>query len=668
VALAWLAPLASAIAACASSRGTELEPRYVAVHNALASMGLAQVGPMQRGSLAQGREARLRVELGATCTTIVALGGEGVADLDATLLDPDDKPVGHDTTRDPQAVVRACVERPGAYTLVLKMAAGAGEFLAATWTGGAATPGAQGATATTAVAATPGRGTCDAPIPLAAGSISGSTARGDADNEGACANSSSRELVYKLDVATRQRVTIEVDPRFDAVLYVRKDDCADVEAEVACNDDWGHARTSRVDEVLDPGAYYVFVDGYGNETGSFHMNVALSDAPTLAEVCQKARPLASGLPVQGTTGASFDHARASCGDEAKGADVVYKLDVAQRARVRVGLHSDDFSPVVHVRRMCADDATEVGCFSTGASDDEAAYVGLLDRGTYAVFADGSDKEQSGRFTIQAELAPEQGSGGPGDACADAQGLPAASERNVAGDTFASRDDFAGKCGGAGAADVVYKVEIPRRSRIGARFSRQEGRHVFVLSRSCGDRGAEIACGPSLDEVVMPGTYWLAVDGARPDAFGKFLFDWRVREVASQEAACRSAPSIAEGQTTGTTAGAGDRFTTSCGGREDGQASPDRLYRLVLAKRTHVRLALATPTWDGVLAVRKACLEPQGGASVGARAAEAACNNDSEDTHHARIDTTLDAGTYFVHVDGHAAGNEGPFTLEYHAVR
>ncbi len=650
------------VAACASTRGAEIEPRYVAVHNALAAMGLAQVGPVQRGSLAAGREARLPIELAAQCTTIVALGGAGVADLDATLLDPDGKPVAHDTTKDAQAVVRACVDRPGAYVLVVRMAEGTGEFLAGTWTGGTGT-GPSTAPGPATVTAATAHGTCESPIPLVAGALNASTAHGESEHEGSCASSGSRELIYKLDLPSRQRVTIEVDPRFDAVLYVRKDDCADAEAEVACNDDVGHQRKSRVDEVLDPGTYYVFVDGYASESGAFHMTVALADTPTIAEVCQRSRALLSGVPTQGTTAASFDFAHASCGDAAKGPDATYRLDIAQRARVRLGLHSDDFAPVVHVRRACADESSEVGCANTGATDDDAAFVGVLDAGHYAVFADSNERDAAGRYTLSAELAPEQGSVAPGDACADALPLSAAGERAAAGDTFLARDDFAGKCGGTGAADVVYKVEIPRRSRVSARFTRQEGRHVFVLTRACGDRASELACGAAVDELLAPGTYFIAVDGAREGALGRFTFDFRVREVATQEGACRTAPLLVAGQTTSaTTTGAGDKFTTSCGGREDTQTSPDRAFRLVLAKRTHVRLALATPAWDGVLALRKACLETSGGSGV--RNAEAACNNDTDDTHHSRIDTTLDPGTYFVIVDGHAGGNEGQFTLEY----
>ena len=111
---AWAAPIA---AACSATRGGELEPRYVAVHNTLAAMGLAQVGPIQQGSLAEGRESRVRLDLGAQCTTIVAIGSPGVRDLDIALLDADDKPITHDTTKEPQATLRTCPEAAGRYTL-----------------------------------------------------------------------------------------------------------------------------------------------------------------------------------------------------------------------------------------------------------------------------------------------------------------------------------------------------------------------------------------------------------------------------------------------------------------------------------------------------------------------------------------------------------------------
>ena len=157
-------------------------------------------------------------------------------------------------------------------------------------------------------------------------------------------------------------------------------------------------------------------------------------------------------------------------------------------------------------------------------------------------------------------------------------------------------------------------------------------------------------------------YSLAVDGTTKGPFGRYTFQLKGKDMTDQEAACRAPPSLVLGQTvTGTTAGAGDCFAESCAGREDMQASGDRVYKLVLASRTHLQLVLSTPGHDGVLAIRKSCVDPPQMKSL--RTAEAACNNDGPDNRHSKIDATLDAGTYFVVVDGHQGKNEGVFTLE-----
>jgi hypothetical protein len=657
------------VAGCASTvRGGDTESRFIAVHNALAAMGLAQVGPIQRGSLAEGREARFPLELAAGCSTIVTLGGDGVHDLAASLVDPAGAQVAHDTTRDPQAVVRACVERGGTYTLVVHMSEGAGDFLAAAWSGGASglPPSEPGAAPLASGSDTAPKGTCDSPLPLTAGLYDGSTSHGEMENESSCASSSSREIVYRLDLATRQRVTLDVDPHFDSVLYVRKDDCSDVEAEVACNDDVGHERRSKVDDVLDPGTYFVFVDGLVNEAGAYRLKVALEDVPTIAEVCRAARALAPGIAAAGTTSGGFDSAESTCGDGAKGSDAAFRLDLASRARVRVTERSSDFEPVVHLRKTCTDETSETACSEEGMGDDVAAYTGILEPGSYGVFADSSGRDGDGHFTLLAETSPVQGTGAAGDTCTDA--LPITSSAKYDGDTFPSRDDVAGSCGGAGAGDEIYRIDVARRTRVTARIARQEGQHVLVLTKTCGDRSGEVACGRTLDQVVPAGTYFLAVDGATPGDLGRYSIEARLRDVSAQEFACKSAPALRPGvMVSATTDAAGDKFTTSCGGREDTQSNPDRVYRVDVAKRSHVAFTLTTPAWDGVLVLRKACLDPV--PATGASSVEVRCNNDDNgDTHRARIDMTIDPGTYYVVVDGHATGNAGAFTLDYQLLR
>lgn len=657
------------VSACgAGSRSDGPLGRYAAVHNTLSAMGLVQAGPVQRGSLAQGRDAKLVVDLPVGCTTLVALGGAGVENLDVELTDTAGKSLAKDTTQDTEAVVRVCVEEAGKYNLSVKMAKGAGDFLAATWSGQDNRKGPATAASGSLAQASMG-GTCESPSPLGPGITLGSTAHGESNFEGSCGTSSAKEIVYRLEVPTRQRVSIEVDPRFDAVLYVRKD-CADPGSEVTCNDDvqsrtssrGSTMRASKVDEVLEPGTYFVFVDGYEDAEGNFKVTVTSREVPTLAQACQRALPLSGGAQVTGSTQTTFDHTHAKCGDEAKGNDVVYRLDVPQKSRVRVTEHGD-FSPVVHVRKRCAEADTEVGCSSSSVEDEDAAFVGLLEAGQYAVFADATSAEHSGRFTLRAELGPEQGSGGSGEACGDALPIVGIQNSTIDGDTFPARDDVAAKCGATGGADVVYRVDIAKRSRVRVRMLGQEGSHVFALARSCTDPSAQLACGPTLDEVVQPGTYYLVVDAKDASSFGKFRFELRTGEVGPQESACKAPPELrANVATQGTTLNAGDKFTISCAGPVQGQSSPDRMYKIVVAQRSRVKIELTTPTWDGVLAIRRTCMDQ----SSGPRGSEVACNNDSNDEHHAKIESTLEAGTYFVHVDGHQSGNQGPFTLLYTA--
>jgi hypothetical protein len=595
------------------------------------------------------------------------MGADGVRDIDLSVLDPSGAALGHDTTHAPQASVRACGQVPGTYTLVVKMAAGSGDFVTGLWSGGF------GSAAASAPVLVTGEGTCDSPYVLTAGSVTGTNAKGSEDSEGDddCSRSRGKEIVYRLDLPSRKRVIIDVEGRFDSLVYVRRDSCEDGE-QVACNDDAQNSKArqppSHLDAVLDPGVYWVFVDSSG-DTGSYRLTAQLLDVPTLADACRMARPLGLGPAATGTTHDSFNHARASCGDDAKGRDVVYRFDLGQRSRVRITEHADDFAPIVHVRKSCVDEQSEIACYDTSGRDSEAAFVATLDPGQYWVFADSSDEDADGRYSLGAEVAPEQGTGVAGDACVDAVPLTK-SDPDVSGDTFDAKDDVAGKCGGSGAPDVVYRIDVARRSRVTASFNAQDGEHVFLLTKSCADKALEIACSTDrIDQTLNAGTYYLAVDGAQPGSFGRFSFDFRIKDIALQEAACKTPPELKANTTvSGNTTGAGDKFYSGCSGREDAAASGDRVYQVTVAKKSMVRFVLSSPTFDSVLSLRRTCADPPGASS--GRASEITCSRGIDDGtgRHARIETVLDPGTYFLDVDGMLQGNEGPFTLEYKVVQ
>jgi hypothetical protein len=299
---------------------------------------------------------------------------------------------------------------------------------------------------------------------------------------------------------------------------------------------------------------------------------------------------------------------------------------------------------------------------------EAVFTGVLDPGSYTVFADSEQDSADGQFTLNAELTSESGTGGSGDSCADA--TPLTTSTTASGDTFDMKDDISGKCTAPGAPDMVYRIDLQHRSRIRARIANEEGKndhqhgHVLVLQKTCGDKSSEMMCAEAIDDVLQPGTYFLTVDGATPASFGKFELEYHVQDVSAQETACKSAPTLVSGQTVnGSTKGAPNRFETSCGGDARYGTSGDRIHKIVLTQRSSVLLVLTTVGWDGVLAIRRACLDPTG--SSGPHASEVACNNDAEDAQHSRISTTLDPGTYFVVVDGFRS-TEGAYTLSYTA--
>jgi hypothetical protein len=655
--LGWAIALGVAASSCSGSRIADPTSRFFAVHNVMLAIGLYQTGPVNQGTLAAGQEVKVPLSLPSTCVAVVAMGGAGASDLSLQLLDPDGNVVAEKAGHESELVVRTCVDRPGSYMAVLRMVRGSGEYLLSSWTGGDGAPDGGAPLAS--------GGTCDAPTALLPGhTYAGTTEDAPDEQEGTCASSGGHERVYRLDLPSRQRVTLELNADFDAALYVRKGACSDEDAEVRCNDDEepGQKERSRIDLALDAGTYFVFVDGSGEASGNYRLLATVRDAPTLADVCRGARPLVASARATGNLTDALDNVNASCGRDAKGVDAPYRFEVPLRARVRFTEQSTDFRPVVHVRRACEDASSEVGCSDSGFADDEATWSGVLDPGAYWVFADGADDASPGSFSLGAEMVAQAGNGSiatvPGDGCGDAVALSGSSNR-VVGDTFAAKDDVSISCAANGGADVVYRIDLPHRSRVTARLVGDESSHALALERTCADKATEMGCGSIIDRTLEAGAYFLVVDGARPESLGRFALSYKIRDLAQVEATCAKVPVLSFGRTEhGSTVGAGDRFA-SCGGRAAGQGSPDRVYRFSVSKRTNVKVTLEPQGFRAVLSLRRVCSDD---------ATEVKCVESSDDSGKAQIHSVLEPGTYFAVVDGAGTRAEGTFTLRVEGTR
>jgi hypothetical protein len=630
----------------------------LSVHNAFEAIGLGQMGHVSEGSLAEGAVARFPMDLEAQCYTFAAFAGDGARDIDLFVTDANNQRVAADTSHDQQATVQFCPSARGRYTVNVRMAAGGGTFALSSWRGSV-----RGAGAGAAVAQGDGEGgSCQNPLPLAIGqTVTGDTSRGRNNHNGSCAEGEAGEIVYALQVERRMLVTIAAEQDYDGALYLRSD-CDDQESEVACNDDDQNTSHSRIAQVLEPGTYYVFADGYSDNEGSYTLTVTGADVPTPQEVCQNAPALTPGQAMSGQTSGDPDIFHAGCASGARGPDHVYRLDVQQESRVQIHQESD-YDGVLYVRRACAEQASEVACNDDAFDTQHSRINKILPPGTYYVFTDGFTGQSAGNFTMQADVVPVAGVGTQGDSCQDA--VPLTPGQVMEGNTFPARDDVASPCGAAtDGYDVVYRLDVQARSRVRLWFEDTDLQQnaVLYLTRGCAPNtpNANVACRAgatsedgALEAVVERGTYYVVVDSAAPREFGRFRLASRVEDLTALERACRAAPVLRNRQTvTGTTSG-DDRFHSSCAGSS---RSPENLYRLVIRRRSMVRLALSTTAsnYDPSLYLRRDCLDAT---------TEVSCNDDAGDVQHSLIETTLEPGTYTVFVDGFSQRNAGPYSLE-----
>jgi hypothetical protein len=657
-----LAAVAAPVLAAGCGGGLRMEPRYVALHNTMTAMGFVQSGGLVQGSLDEGRESTTPVDLRpGECVTFVALADASVGDVDVVVRDESGNELARDRTQDAQAATQFCPSYPGRYSVAVRMARGGGGYLVTSWSGGARPsvgPEEGPMAGPPTRPAHGGPGTCEEPWALAMRERRrGDTSTGDSVTSGSCiVGGQAPEHVYSFVVEQRSLVTASLDSVHDGALYILGA-CGEARSELVCNDDAPTTSHSEVQATLDPGTYYLVVDGYGTAAGEYEVGLVSTPIRAPGELCRTAPSLAVGQPVSGSTTGETSSFEGGCAG--RGADRVYALDVTQPSRARIRMQSTH-DGVVYVRSSCADPTTELACNDDFRDTRHSLVTATLQPGRYYVFADGyaaiGEGPASGDYTLDVELAPTATAGAPGDTCATA--TPYQPGQPLTADTIRYADDGAGSCGGQGSPDVTYRLDLRSRTRVRASFGADtEFPPVVYLQSTCGDARTELACvtaasGGTLDQTLQPGTYYLVLDGADASAFGAASVSLQLDDLGALETACRAAPMLRPGQQVrADTSGSTDRFQASCAG---GARSPDLIYRLQIRRRSLVRISSEQTGWDGAIYLRRDCLDA---------VTELGCNDDAGDNRHSLVQTILEPGTYFVFVDGYAQGNQGPFTLD-----
>jgi hypothetical protein len=635
---------------------SSLDARHASVQNAMLTMGLVPAMPVSRLAVARDGSETLPVALErGTCVTFVAIGEGSVRDVALSIRDSEGAVLAEEGTRDVQASVQFCPPVSGRFGVNVGAVGGSAKVLVAAYRDEGrrgARAGAMGAT----------DGGCENATLLRPGErTTGNTATGVNLLDPSCGQGAGPEQIFYFELAEPARATLMVESTFDAILSLRTG-CAGG-TELACNDDYGDAQHSRVEVNLGPGVYYAVVDGFPGAMGEFSIELRLAEVKTEAEVCASVTSLVPGQPVHADNSDGTHAFQATCANGATGPEHVRRLTIDTSSRVRI-LQQSDFDGVLHLRGVCDRATTELACNDDYASVNRSLITAVLAPGDYYVISDGfgADRPSSGNYMVLAETAPARGGGANADSCA-APGSITEGEP-VLTDTFEAVDDFQGSCGGAGAPDTVYRLDLSKKSRV--RMSTTEAQFdgvIYVRDRCEG--GEEKICRPfpmarnpasvgSLEVLLERGTYHVVVDGQRPDAFGAVRVDVTTTDVDALERECNAAPILAEGRPVrGTTVGRPDAFRASCAGEAQ---SGDMVYRIRLKKRSHVEINLSTE-YDGALHLRRGCIDD---------ASEIACNDDHGDNRHSKVEATLEPGTYFVVVDGFRTGNEGAYELSYSA--
>jgi len=521
------------------------------------------------------------------------------------------------------------------------------------------------------------------------------TTRANDDTRLSCALSGtkSNDLVWALEITERKRVVATVTPALGGPLrpvIALRTQCSstDPSTNLNCAYPTTTGSTARLTlDALDPGTYYLWVEGEDANTGSFTLDVQL-DVPPPSESCAQPRLIpitgSSSEEIFGDTRSLKDDAAGLCGGAAA-PDAVYAVQLSTARRLRLELEgiSKGYQPVLYARTTC--DATtaaaQVGCVAATAGN-ATLDIPRVEAGTLYLFVDGQSAANGGSYRLR--ITPFDPVPPPtNDACAMAKAIPmpamALGSVNEQGDTSSATNDALG-CNASG-PDLVYQFTLPVARQVLAAVTPLAGsslRPAVYLrpAMKCGSESTsdQVACQISASPggaatTVVPnlaaGVWYLWVDGVQGSG-GPFDLRLELAEpppVPPNDVCSAAVPlSLAAGviNAQGTTLGANSDKLSSCTLPSNGP-SPDVVYELSLAAKQSLAIDLKAANGSSLKPV--ATLRTGTCASVNPNDETACAWGDPQVPERAVFTVpSLDAGTYFLWVSGDDA-SQGPFSLK-----
>lgn len=395
-------------------------------------------------------------------------------------------------------------------------------------------------------------------------SVAGSTrGAGDTRHGGlaACAGfGDGADRYYRLDLTEfRERVVVRalLDAEFDAVLSLEQGPCEDLTERLCDRGRAAGRASSALTAELDPGEYLLVVDGAGpDDAGDFRLQLAAEPLDSACETplntsCDAATPLSFDLPVQTV----FVPARCDASDDAESNALFYSLDLSEE-KTTVGVvvsltRAQDF-----VQSIDTVVAPEILASADGDACGEAVAPGSFWN------ADGLRVNTSlapGKYRLRLDEEPElpswmiveivrpDCSGNIGDSCDSPVDLDVSDGFvQVSSNTYCNTNTLDHEdCSDEPAPERFFRLDLSgrmERARVRARLPPRDldfyAELIFLERQSDGDCGSALQCydyigdaegWPSIDVIVDPGVYLIAVEGVTENAVGSFALEVEVSD-------------------------------------------------------------------------------------------------------------------------------------------
>ncbi len=283
---------------------------------------------------------------------------------------------------------------------------------------------------------------------------SGTLAAAADDTDTACVAAGAPDVYYLITLTDTSRLLAQVTSSIDTAVALRSADCT---TELACTNATGTGETLDYG-YLEPGDYYLVVEGVGGAEGSFTIVYNTAAPRPENDQCAGAHLLSDGVALVGeTTLNGLNDATGSCGGDSS-ADVVYQFTVPggpnQRARITVS-NASGFDPIVYARSgSCT--GTEVDCAQTGTGTSEVLDMPSLAPGDYYVWVD-ANAGGTGTFDILLDLLSEVPPPA-NDTCAAPDLLTEGVDEGPFS-TVGATDDYDLSCLAFDAKDTTHEIDL-----------------------------------------------------------------------------------------------------------------------------------------------------------------------------------------------------------------